>query len=268
MSDDVVMATETSPFSRRRLLAKGGLAAASVTLLGRPTAALADTNPVSAVPAHGRNHGIGGSDPLLNGLVVSDQGVNSATNLFSLSPRTSPGLTFPVATLRAEGGTNQNFSLDLMPKGRPGNFSSNGICWIDICDTDALTVAGGDLASARIGVFTDHVEFGSRGFGSILAKPIFIGVGMDGSIGTAQIRISPGLIVIGAEKTLPASSVVLGSGVALAPNATQGFTELPSMPGTPTGVAGHGANVPVVIDTTAGKLWARIGGAWKSVTFA
>jgi hypothetical protein len=158
-------------------------------------------------------------------------------------------------------------ALDLMPKGQPGNFSSHGICWLDVCDADVLT-SGNNVAAARVGIFPDHVEFGSRGFGSIPAKPLWIGVGMDGLIGTVQIRLSQGVIVIGAEKTVPASSVVLGNGAPLGTGATTGFTYLPSMAGTPSGVPPtFNAATPIVVDTVASKLWVRIGGTWKSVTF-
>lgn len=50
------------------------------------------------------------------------------------------------------------------------------------------------------------------------------------------------------------------TGGALATNATLGFPFLRTMAGTPTGAVADGA---FVIDTTASKIWARIGGAWK-----
>lgn len=59
---------------------------------------------------------------------------------------------------------------------------------------------------------------------------------------------------------------------ALATGATTGFTYVVrSMAGTPTGTPadalGSTANVPMVYDTAANKLWARNGGTWRSVTF-
>lgn len=67
-----------------------------------------------------------------------------------------------------------------------------------------------------------------------------------------------------------AGSLVLGNGSsALSTASTDGFLYLNSTAGTPTGTpTTQGAAVPVVLDTTASKLWAYIGGAWKSVTFA
>lgn len=65
-----------------------------------------------------------------------------------------------------------------------------------------------------------------------------------------------------------AGSVVLAK-AALATTATDGYTYLPSVAGAPTGAptAQTGA-VPIVLDTTNSKLWARIGGAWKGVVLA
>jgi hypothetical protein len=69
--------------------------------------------------------------------------------------------------------------------------------------------------------------------------------------------------------------VVLGGGYlnildgTIANSATDGFVWFPSMTGTPTGVpTNHTGEIPLIFDRTAGKLWARVGGAWKSVTFA
>jgi len=59
-------------------------------------------------------------------------------------------------------------------------------------------------------------------------------------------------------------NVSLGT-AALATTATDGFLYLDSCAGTPSGVpTSKTGRVPVVIDTTGSKLWAYIGGAWKS----
>ena len=64
-------------------------------------------------------------------------------------------------------------------------------------------------------------------------------------------------------------NVVLGTPTALATTATDRFVYKPSMAGTPTGVpTAKTGLVPTVIDTTGLKLWAYIGGTWKSTTFA
>lgn len=63
-------------------------------------------------------------------------------------------------------------------------------------------------------------------------------------------------------------SVICGN-AALALNATTGFLYLPSCAGVPTGTpAAKTGTVPCVLDSTDSKLYAYIGGAWKSVTLA
>ncbi len=65
-----------------------------------------------------------------------------------------------------------------------------------------------------------------------------------------------------------AGNAALG-GAALANNATNGFFYVPQVSGTPTGTpATKSGRVPIQIDTSGSKLWAYIGGAWKSVTLS
>lgn len=64
------------------------------------------------------------------------------------------------------------------------------------------------------------------------------------------------------------AGVVL-SKVALATTATTGFVYVPVCAGAPTGVpVAKTGTVPIVLDTTDLKLYAYLGGAWKSVTLA
>lgn len=74
------------------------------------------------------------------------------------------------------------------------------------------------------------------------------------------------IVKTGTNLSINADNFVLnGTGAALATTATKGFAYLATCAGTPTGVPASlptGA-APVVIDTTAGKLWAYVGGAWK-----
>lgn len=220
---------------------------------------------------HGLTHGLAGVDPLQNGAVITQtfNATNTGDAKFSLSPRSE--LAFPVPTLRPEGASaNYNLALDLMPKGTPGDFGTNGVTWIDLCDLDVLLASTGNFNAARFAIHTDHIELGSRKFGTNTSRPIYLGVDMGGSSATAQIRMSTGLVIVGGDGgSGVSSSILLGNGIVLANSTTVGMVELPSMAGTPTGAySNHGVNVPVVIDTTASKLWARIGGTWKSVTFA
>lgn len=64
-------------------------------------------------------------------------------------------------------------------------------------------------------------------------------------------------------------SLVMGGGTNLATTATDGFLYMRAMAGTPTGApTAWAGSIPMVIDGTGSKLWARIAGVWKSVTFA
>lgn len=67
--------------------------------------------------------------------------------------------------------------------------------------------------------------------------------------------------------TVAGDGSVILAGAALATGATFGFVYMPSCAGTPSGTpVAHTGTVPTVVDTTGSKLWAYIGGAWKSVT--
>lgn len=63
-------------------------------------------------------------------------------------------------------------------------------------------------------------------------------------------------------------NVILGSSsAALATNATNGFTYLPNCAGTPTGVPASlpTGMTPMIVDTTAGKIWIYYGGTWHYI---
>lgn len=62
-------------------------------------------------------------------------------------------------------------------------------------------------------------------------------------------------------------NLVMGGSVALGTTATDGFLYIPTCAGTPTGApTAYTGMVPIVFDTTAGKLWVRQAGAWKGGT--
>lgn len=67
-----------------------------------------------------------------------------------------------------------------------------------------------------------------------------------------------------------AGDLVMGDqSTQLATNTPAGFFHIRSMAGTPTATPGaYAGAVPLVVDTSRSKLWAYIGDAWKSVTFA
>lgn len=216
---------------------------------------------------HGLNHGVGGADALNAGLLLGNgDATNGANDVMAIVLRTT--LAFPVEKHLPIGpNANYTYAFDTAPKGSPADFSTHGTNWFDMCDKDPDATA--NFNTGRFGIYTDHVELGTRKFGTATDKNLWIGISMDGTVGTAQIEVVKGLLIIGAETTIQRSNIVLGSGIAMNTTDTLGFLELPSMAGTPTGAASpHGASVPVVIDTAAGKLWARLSGTWKSVTFA
>lgn len=77
--------------------------------------------------------------------------------------------------------------------------------------------------------------------------------------------------------TWPSASIValqggggntrVGTGSALATNATSGFLLVPTMAGSPSGTVGAAGQAAIVINTTANKLcWSIGGGTWKDAT--
>jgi len=59
-------------------------------------------------------------------------------------------------------------------------------------------------------------------------------------------------------------NTLVGTGSAIATNATSGFLQLPTMAGAPTGAVGAAGQAAVVIDTTNNKIcWSTGGGTWK-----
>jgi hypothetical protein len=70
--------------------------------------------------------------------------------------------------------------------------------------------------------------------------------------------------------TIRRSGDVYVGSAALATNATTGFFWIPSCPGTPSGspTALYANAAAMIVDTTASKLWVRVGTTWKSVTVA
>ena len=81
-----------------------------------------------------------------------------------------------------------------MPTGTPGNYSNNGIAWIDVCDSD-VSAGAGATATARVGITSSAVQFGSRAFGGASDKPIQFVIGsstkaqIDASTNTGSFNI-------------------------------------------------------------------------------
>lgn len=64
------------------------------------------------------------------------------------------------------------------------------------------------------------------------------------------------------------SNLTLGTGSALATNATTGMIFIPSCAGTPSGSVGALGGVALIFDSTANKIWIGVAGTWKSVAVA
>lgn len=77
---------------------------------------------------------------------------------------------FPVPCLRAETDDTVTV-LDVCPKGEPDEIEGEGLAWIDVVDTDVLA-GDPDACSARVGITSTAVQFGSRSFNSAATKPI------------------------------------------------------------------------------------------------
>lgn len=223
------------------------------------------------------------------GITVSESstGTESTAHKFKLAPRTTTLIGYPVPVLKpAAGSGNVNMSLDICPIGSPSNASSDsGLAWMDVCDVDVETAGASAVGTARVGVWGSYVEFGTRGYGGNTPKDVYLGQStLDPGqqiTGTAialhpgsQIECkhwtnattAPGNLVIGAD----GSEVIIGSGFAIATNATYGFLSIPTCAGAPTGtpVSGiRGACVPIVFDTTNNKLWVN-NSTWKGVVLS
>lgn len=209
-------------------------------------------------------------------LTVSDATASGTAHQFTLSPREDPALGFAVPTVRSSG-TDLQTALDIMPNGSPAP-GGNGYTWIDVCDADGLvgTYVG---STARVGIHSDHVEISSRGFGAT-AKRIDMSANMINNNQIPQFQVNPGNSTLSSNfPTTPGnvqvgkdgSDVFLGRpGAQLAVTDTKGWTYLRNVSGTPTaaltGLATQ--STAMAFDPVTFKLWAFVGGTWKSVTFA
>ena len=89
------------------------------------------------------------------------------------------GIGFPVTTIKPTTA-NKNIAFDIMPTGNPGNYSDNGIAWIDVCDAD-VSAGAGNVGAARVGITSSSVQFGSRAFGTTV-KPVHLIVNTDSKV--------------------------------------------------------------------------------------
>jgi hypothetical protein len=121
---------------------------------------------------------------------------------FQLRNRTI-ALGFPVPTLRPRANT-QNCALDIMPNGAPGDFMSNGITWIDVCNTDCIA-SNPAMSTGRLGVFFDHIEMGSRSFNGAPPLPVYFTV--NGSPVIQMLADSHNTINLNSSRVIQSQSV-------------------------------------------------------------
>ena len=153
-----------------------------------------------------------------------------------------------------------------------------------VLDNVTLTSSAGAAAGISVGATLNAGANNDSLYGVLVNTPIGVG----GHTGVSAYGVN----VVGPQNatnnygmfiTSPAGGsgdnlgAVIRGGVCLgnatmATNGTKGFPYFPSVAGTPTGVPNDGntqtANmVPVIIDVTAGKLWAYFASAWHYLAF-
>lgn len=144
--------------------------------------------------------------------------------------------------------------------------------------SDALQITASDGSTVKFRVTAAGNYSGANLFAGQLNLTSTVGattgqtfhVGLGGSGSNAYLSLVESSVAERVDVYKGGDAILNANGSALATAATQGFTQLPNMAGTPSGTPARAVtgNTPVVIDTTGVKLWAYIGGAWKSVTLA
>jgi hypothetical protein len=97
----------------------------------------------------------------------------TVSNAFTLSPRNALP-AFPVPVLRPVI-TNAVLAFDLMPNGSPNQYFNNGITWFDVCNADFLS-GDGAISTARVGINTNWVYFGSVHYSGATVLPVVLGI--------------------------------------------------------------------------------------------
>lgn len=187
--------------------------------------------------------------------------------------------TFSAINQRSSA-VNQPTAVDVSPNGT-GYSPANGYAWFDAVDADCQT--GEPVMNVgRLFAQNDHVGVGGFAYNGATPKPFWIRVGTDGTGNSAvasKWASATGGVAGADDYTLTVDpfvilaahggSVVAASGYRLKTAATLGFFYVPNINGTPTGTpSAYGQTTALAFDQAASKLWARVGGTWKSVTFA
>jgi hypothetical protein len=97
------------------------------------------------------------------------KGGNAPGNRWVLGTRTAlPDMAVP--SIRPKSGA---VAFDIMPKAGATEVNNEGYAWLDVCDTDCLDNDPA-VGVARVGIKSDRVEFGSKGFEGATGKPVSI----------------------------------------------------------------------------------------------
>lgn len=139
--------------------------------------------------------------------------------------------------------TNESTVVGAMPN---GTSTTAGFTAYNGTNPDAASLATVSISNTQMTVGTTVTGAGS-------ALPVHLSVSGVGDM--VQLRTNKD-VVLGFES--PAT------------DATAGWVWIPNVGGTPTGTpsGSYSGRSPLVVDSAANKLWCRVGGGWKSVTFA
>jgi len=102
-------------------------------------------------------------------LQLTELGTPGLTN-FDIRQRNA-AINGPITVIQPSGNPgfpNANIAVDIMPKGSPGDFLTNGVAWLDVCNSDCQASSLIDTQTARVAVFTDRAVFGSASFGTTI----------------------------------------------------------------------------------------------------
>ena len=155
--------------------------------------------------------GVTGSAQTFSGLKSFSTGwemAESGPRSYKITTRTAL-TTFPVPSFRPSTA-NTNIAVDIMPNGSPGEYGGTaGIAWFDVCDADILTdTSSVPLRTARVGVHTNWVEFGSNYYNGATALPIRFAI----NHAAKMVILANGTIGIGT--TTPTSTLTLNGSLA------------------------------------------------------
>jgi hypothetical protein len=155
------------------------------------------------------------------------------------------------------GVTPQSCNNYIVAHGRPSAQQINGP--VVFGTGGATNAVSGDIVNIN------KLIFGSTNANSGVQRIFVAGntLYLQGGTGGLQVKLASAATAM----AFPAAGGAVVGAAALATTATDGFLYLPTCAGVPTGVpTAQTGTVPMVVDTTDGKLYVYTGGSWKSAT--